>query len=145
MICSGHPPDFSAEVWSDTSEDAISLIRALVKPNLRERWTAKQALGHEWFKSISASNFVQTPESMHANEDGGVIRSELALTLLDSLRRWRSTHKLRRIMIAAIAKKLESNHETNKMATTAFRLFSENSAALPTEDLVKELNAALGE
>merc|ERR1719387_2761101 len=42
---------FNAADWKNVSEDAKALIRMLLKMNPRDRYTAEQALNHEWIKA----------------------------------------------------------------------------------------------
>jgi len=42
---------FNAADWKHISDDAKNLIRALLKMNPRDRYTAEQALNHSWIKS----------------------------------------------------------------------------------------------
>jgi len=65
--------------------------------------------------------------------------------LLRCLRRWRQTHKLRRIVIAAIAKRLEGDHETQCLANAAFHVFSDGKSSLKCRDFVEALNIALAD
>lgn len=42
-----------SEVWNDVSEEAIDLLRQLLKPDPTHRLTAQQALAHDWFADCS--------------------------------------------------------------------------------------------
>jgi len=142
-ICSGEPPDFSGPLWDNVSEEAIDLIQKLVNPNVRERWTAQQALAHEWLhtspRGQSSPDGLRTPDGLAEN-----IR-EFALVVLRSMRHWRHMPKLRRIAIAAMAKRLEAQHDAQRVAESAYALFSGTSDTLRCEQLVQVLNGALCE
>ena len=42
--------------WSSISEEAIDLIKNMLKMNPKERFNAEQALSHKWFKKFENSN-----------------------------------------------------------------------------------------
>jgi len=144
-ICSGLPPDFSGEVWRDITAEATDLIMRLLNPQVQSRWTAKQALGHPWF---SAGVEPPLPSDCHV-EDARLVnateRHELARTLVRSLRRWRRFAKLKRIAIAAIAKRLEADHPSLRLAQAGYHAFNTKRDKLRCEELVHALNDALCE
>eukprot|EP00434_Breviolum_minutum_P033584 symbB.v1.2.029721.t1/scaffold3287.1/size59763/8 len=43
--------NFNPADWKNVSEDAKTLIRHLLKMNPKDRYTAEQALNHEWIKN----------------------------------------------------------------------------------------------
>mmetsp|Transcript_67680 Transcript_67680/g.195628 ORF Transcript_67680/g.195628 Transcript_67680/m.195628 type:complete len:802 (-) Transcript_67680:84-2489(-) len=147
-ICSGEAPDFSAEVWNHVSEEAIDLLRRLLKQDPAERLTAQQALAHEWFADCSPLPEV-TPIGSSSSDEVDVSTdtaclSKLASIVLKSLRRWRKMPKLRRIAIAAVAKRLEAQHDAHRLAETVYTLFSDNSDVLRCDRLVMALSGSLG-
>lgn len=158
-ICSGTPPDFSKPVWSAVSAEAKDLILKLVNPKVDSRWTARRALTHEWFRGMAndhTSPTIRVSASRRnspnggTEENAGVVQLDnqsLAMTMLRMLRKWRKLHKLRRICIAAIAKRLEGNHPSEQLAKAAFRLFSNSDApeVLSCEQLVHALNESLAD
>jgi len=147
MICSGEKPDFSGEVWQAVSNDALDLIQNLLNPDHEARCTAKQALEHQWFQtytdgcdgSSSFGNFLSVSAGMPET------RGDLARLLLRCLRYWRKLPKLRRITIAAIAKRLEVEHPSHSLARSAHRNFNDSSNKLRCERFVQALNAALSQ
>eukprot|EP00442_Polarella_glacialis_P017329 CAMPEP_0115165530 /NCGR_PEP_ID=MMETSP0227-20121206/73643_1 /TAXON_ID=89957 /ORGANISM="Polarella glacialis, Strain CCMP 1383" /LENGTH=887 /DNA_ID=CAMNT_0002578011 /DNA_START=120 /DNA_END=2783 /DNA_ORIENTATION=+ len=155
-ICSGDPPDFSAKVWEEVSTSAKDLITRLLNPDTEARWTAKQALNHEWLAVKTDRNspaeagvagtgrgFVDTsegaasffPQSRHDN----------ARAVLRALRRWKPSHFLRRMALAGIAKRLEADNPSRKFAETAYQSFIGSHERLSCQLLVQELNCALCE
>lgn len=143
-ICSGQPPDFSKPLWASVSDEAKDLILKLVHPHPEERWTAKLALNHEWFTSGVTSP--ATAQSLREySKDCPVDGLQLARELMRHLRQWRRLPKLRRICIAAIAKRLESDHPAVFLAKAAYRLFSSNSEpeVLRCEQLISAMSKAL--
>ncbi|CAE7533741.1 CPK2 [Symbiodinium natans] len=148
-IASGEPPDFSKEVWQTVSPEAIDLIRKLLQPEVEERWTAPQALRHEWFSAMKTTR--ASPESLgnrsiftDRSEGLGFSQSsaELARTVLRSLRRWRQHPFLRRMVIAGIAKRMEADNPSRKFAETAYQAFKGSQDKLRNEQLVQVLNSA---
>merc|ERR1711953_1605844 len=69
--------------------------------------------------------------------------TELARELLRCLKRWRDMNKLKRMCIAAIAKRLEEDHPSKKFARTSYRLFSGSQDELQCSHFAHELVAAL--
>jgi len=122
----------------------VDLVRKLLNPNARERWTAQQALAHDWLRGESPRG--QTSPGGARSPDGlqDSLR-EFALVALRSLRRWRQMPKLRRIAISALAKRLETQHDAQRVAEGAYALFSGTSETLRCGQLVQVLYGALCE
>jgi len=147
-IASGEPPDFSKEVWQTVSPEAINLIRKLLQPDVEERWTAPQALRHEWFTAGKTTR--ASPESV-GNRSIFTDRSEglgfassvdLARAVVRCLRRWRQHPFIRRMVIAGIAKRMEADNPSRKFAETAYQAFKGSQDKLRNEQLVQVLNSA---
>lgn len=110
LLC-GYPPFFGesdAEVlskvrlgnfsfhqadWKNVSEDAKNLIRMLLKMNPRDRYTAEQALNHDWIAK-KAPNSSDVP---------------LQQSALDNLRGFRSGNKLKKAALHIIANQLSED------------------------------------
>ncbi|CAK0878849.1 unnamed protein product, partial [Prorocentrum cordatum] len=57
VLCSiCEPPDFSGAAWDEVSSEAVGLIKKLVNIDTPARWTAKQALQHEWIPGSSSGS-----------------------------------------------------------------------------------------
>merc|ERR1712222_298283 len=78
---------FTAADWKNVSEDAKNLIRMLLKMNPRDRYTAEQALNHEWIKN-------KAPKAGNIN---------LQSNFVDNLRNFRSQNKLKKAALHVIA------------------------------------------
>lgn len=48
--------EFPDPYWTNISDEAKDLVRKLLMKDQNERFTAKQALEHEWFKHIDTIN-----------------------------------------------------------------------------------------
>jgi len=81
---------FNAADWKNVSEDAKNLIRLLLKMNPRDRYTAQQALNHDWIK----------------NKAPGAKDMTLQTNFVDNLRGFRSTNKLKKAALHVIANQL---------------------------------------
>lgn len=160
-ICSGDPPDFSAKVWSDVSEEAKDLILKLLDHNVSERWTARQGLRHPWFGGLkerlvpaplldeglqdwgrpASSNDVSylTDASLALPEN----RFELGRRVLRLLRRWRRQPKLRRIVLSTIAKRLEVDHPATHFSRLVYGTFGSSCEKRRCDVFVHGLNRAL--
>jgi calcium-dependent protein kinase len=82
---------FNAADWKNVSEDAKNLIRMLLKMNPRDRYTAEQALNHEWVKN-------KAPKAKNVN---------LSSDMVGNLRSFRSQNKLKKVAIHLIAGQLD--------------------------------------
>merc|ERR1712113_761628 len=154
MICSGEPPDFTTDVWKSVSEDAVDLISKLLNPDVQDRWTAQQALQHAWVARARRDRVLPGVDAQNLQEglsdedlaDPTTVRleshHELAGFLLRSLRRWRRLNKLRRIVITAIAKRLEAHHPSQRLAKIMYCEFNPSSHRLRCDQLVQTLNNA---
>mmetsp|Transcript_55959 Transcript_55959/g.175314 ORF Transcript_55959/g.175314 Transcript_55959/m.175314 type:complete len:622 (+) Transcript_55959:157-2022(+) len=150
-ICSGEPPKFSDEVWRSISVNAVDLVRRLLNPDIQARWTAQQALRHDWFRRTnSAAPAVHSfgmglPGQVDGTPQHADGRNELARGLLRCLKRWQRMPQLKRIAVAAIAKRLESDHPSQRTAQSIYRTFNPSGDKLRCDQLVFELDAALRE
>jgi len=81
---------FNAADWRNVSEDAKNLIRQLLKMNPRDRYTAQQALNHEWVKN-------KAPAAKNV---------DLQSNFVDNLRGFRSQNKLKKAALHIIAGQL---------------------------------------
>lgn len=154
-ICSGEPPDFSSEAWKEVSPEAINLICGLLNPDPEARWTARQALGHAWLRSSDAGARPpppadaagwrlprQLPDGLWASPASS---QELAHRLLRDLQRWRRLPKLRRLAIAAIARRLDADHPSMRLAQAAYQAFNTNHDKLRCSQLINALHSVLSE
>merc|ERR1712072_1047792 len=82
---------FNAADWKNVSEDAKNLIRMLLKMNPRDRYTAEQALNHDWIKQ-------KAPKATGASIGAG---------LVDNLKGFRSQNKLKKAALHIIANQLD--------------------------------------
>lgn len=145
------PLNFDGHIWAGISEEAVDLIKNLLRAKPEERLTAQQALAHEWFfgeEDIS-------PEPRAARPVGGMQLHSPARTpagslrgwaggFLRVLRSWRALPKLRRVALIAMARKMEDTHEVRKLAQAAHAVFGENSDRLSCARMVEVLDTALG-
>jgi len=143
MLC-GYPPFFGetdAEVlskvrlgnfsfnvadWKNVSEDAKNLIRMLLKMNPRDRYTAEQALNHEWIKN-------KAPKAANLS---------LQSAFVDKLRGFRSQNKLKKAALHIIAGQL--NDEQIKGLRDTFMSLDDNGDGLLSAKEMKEGLAKAG-
>jgi len=146
MLC-GYPPfygDSDAEVlskvrqgnisfnpadWKNISEDAKTLIRCLLKMNPRDRYSAETALNHEWIKNLA-------PKAARVSIQG---------KLVENLRSFRSSNKLKKAALHIIANNL--NDEQIKNLREIFMQIDINGDGLLSQAEMKEglQNAGLNE
>eukprot|EP00928_Gymnodinium_smaydae_P018456 TRINITY_DN17022_c0_g2_i1.p1 TRINITY_DN17022_c0_g2~~TRINITY_DN17022_c0_g2_i1.p1 ORF type:complete len:507 (+),score=172.99 TRINITY_DN17022_c0_g2_i1:91-1611(+) len=84
---------FNTTDWKNVSEDAKNLIRMLLKMNSRDRYTAEQALNHEWIKN-------KAPKAANV---------ALQQNFVDNLRGFRSQHKLKKAALTIIANQMNED------------------------------------
>jgi len=137
MLC-GYPPFFGetdAEVlskvrlgnfsfnvadWKNVSEDGKNLIRMMLKMNPRDRYTAEQALNHEWIKN-------KAPKAANVS---------LQSNFVDNLRGFRSQNKLKKAALHIIAGQL--NEDQIKSLRDTFMALDHNGDGLLTSAEMKE-------
>jgi len=117
---------FNAADWKNVSEDAKNLIRMLLKMNPRDRYTAEQALNHEWIKN-------KAPKSQ-----GVALQSNF----VDNLRGFRSQNKMKKMALHVIAKQL--NEDQIKALQETFMSLDGNGDGLLTAMEMKEGLAKAG-
>merc|ERR1719162_1250710 len=88
---------FNATDWKNVSEDAKNLIRMMLKMNPRDRYTAEQALNHDWIKN-------KAPKATNVNLQTGFV---------DNLKGFRSQNKLKKAALHVIANQLNEDQIKN--------------------------------
>mmetsp|Transcript_7809 Transcript_7809/g.21329 ORF Transcript_7809/g.21329 Transcript_7809/m.21329 type:complete len:499 (-) Transcript_7809:50-1546(-) len=117
---------FNATDWKNISDDAKNLIRNLLKMNPRDRYTAEQALNHEWIKN-------KAPKAQNVS---------LQSNFVDNLRSFRSQNKLKKAALHIIAGQL-NDKQINALRET-FMALDENGDGLLTSVEMKEGLAKAG-
>jgi calcium-dependent protein kinase len=110
---------FNASDWKNVSEDAKNLIRNTLKMNPRDRYTAEQALNHEWIKN-------KAPKAANVS---------LQSNFVDNLRSFRSMNKLKKAALHIIAGQL--NEDQIKQLRDVFMALDDNGDGLLTVNEMK--------
>mmetsp|Transcript_65164 Transcript_65164/g.187564 ORF Transcript_65164/g.187564 Transcript_65164/m.187564 type:complete len:335 (-) Transcript_65164:159-1163(-) len=105
---------FNAADWKNISEDAKNLIRMLLKMNPRDRYTAEQALNHDWIVN-------KAPKAQNVS---------LQSNFVDNLRGFRSQNKLKKAALHIIAGQL--NEDQIKALRETFQALDGNGDGLLT-------------
>jgi calcium-dependent protein kinase len=116
---------FSASDWKNVSEDAKVLIRMLLKMNPRDRYTAQQALNHEWVKN-------KAPKAKNINLSAG---------MFDNLKKFRSQNKLKKVAIHLIAGQLEDG-QIKRLRETFMALDGNGDGLLTVNEMKEGLTSA---
>merc|ERR1712228_175399 len=111
---------FNAADWKNVSEDAKNLIRMLLKMNPKDRYTAEQALNHEWIKN-------KAPKAKNVS---------LQSNFVDNLRGFRSQNKLKKAALHIIANQL--NEDQIKALRDIFMQLDGNGDGKLTVNEMKE-------
>ncbi|CAE7407104.1 CPK2 [Symbiodinium natans] len=111
---------FNPADWKNVSEDAKDLIRNLLKMNPRDRFTADQALQHEWIK-------LKAPKAQNVS---------LQSNFVDNLRGFRSQNKLKKAALHIIAGQL--NEDQIKQLRDIFMMIDGNGDGYLTVNELKE-------
>jgi len=111
---------FNVSDWKNISEDAKNLIRMMLKMNPKDRYTAEQALHHEWIQG-------------HAPKATGV---SLEAGFVDHLRAFRGQNKLKKAALQIIASQL--NDTQIKGLRDTFMALDDNGDGLLTAQEMKE-------
>jgi len=116
---------FNATDWKNVSEDAKNLIRMLLKMNPRDRYTAEQALNHEWIKN-------KAPKATGQPVSGG---------LVDNLRGFRSGNKLKKAALHIIANQLDES-AIKKLRETFVELDRNGDGKLTSQEMKEGIQKA---
>mmetsp|Transcript_65162 Transcript_65162/g.187561 ORF Transcript_65162/g.187561 Transcript_65162/m.187561 type:complete len:335 (-) Transcript_65162:159-1163(-) len=117
---------FNAADWKNISEDAKNLIRMLLKMNPKDRYTAEQALNHDWINK-------KAPKAQNVS---------LQSNFVDNLRGFRSQNKLKKAALHIIAGQL--NEDQIKALRETFMALDGNGDGLLTAAEMKEGLAKAG-
>jgi len=109
---------FQQSDWKNISEDAKTLIRNLLKMNPRDRYTAEQALNHEWIKN-------KAPKAQGVS---------LQSSFVDNLRGFRSQNKLKKAALHVIAGQL-SDDQIKALRETFMQLDKNGDGLLTPAEL----------
>lgn len=112
--------NFTPADWKNVSDDAKNLIRMLLKMNPRDRYTAEQALNHEWIRN-------KAPKAANVS---------LQDNFVDNLRGFRSQNKLKKAALHVIANQL--NEDSIKALRDIFMSLDRNGDGLLTPVELKE-------
>lgn len=116
---------FNQADWKRVSEDAKNLIRALLKMNPKDRFTAEQALDHDWVKK-RAPRAVDVP---------------LQSTMVDNLKGFRSQNRLKKAALHVIASML-SESQIKALRDTFIALDKDHDGQLTPNELKEGLKRA---
>merc|ERR1712228_583595 len=111
---------FNAADWKNVSEDAKNLIRMLLKMNPKDRYTAEQALNHEWIRN-------KAPKAANVS---------LQSNFVDNLRHFRGQNKLKKAALHIIANQL--NEDQIKALRETFMSLDANGDGVLTHDEMKD-------
>uniref|UniRef100_A0A7S0ZZ78 Non-specific serine/threonine protein kinase n=1 Tax=Noctiluca scintillans TaxID=2966 RepID=A0A7S0ZZ78_NOCSC len=111
---------FDATHWKDVSKDAQHLVRQLLKPDPHSRFTAEQALNHDWI----------------ARQAPRVRDVPLPPSLLDNLRTFQKMNVLKKAALHVIAGKL--NDENMRKLREIFMALDARGDGLLTVTEIKE-------
>jgi len=117
---------FNPADWKNISDDAKNLIRNLLRMNPRDRYSAEQALNHEWIKN-------KAPAAKNVT---------LHSTFVDNLRGFRSQNKLKKAALQIIAGQLSEGQIKNLRET--FQALDNNGDGLLTSAEMKDGLAKCG-
>eukprot|EP00437_Effrenium_voratum_P044386 CAMPEP_0181477754 /NCGR_PEP_ID=MMETSP1110-20121109/42382_1 /TAXON_ID=174948 /ORGANISM="Symbiodinium sp., Strain CCMP421" /LENGTH=525 /DNA_ID=CAMNT_0023603071 /DNA_START=51 /DNA_END=1628 /DNA_ORIENTATION=- len=120
---------FENKDWRHVSEDAKGLIRMLLKYDPGHRFTAEQALQHEWIRC-------RAPRATMVSLQEGIV---------ENLRAFRSQHKMKKAALHIIAGQL--SEEKIKALRQTFEALDANGDGLLTAEELKDgmLKANLGD
>eukprot|EP00437_Effrenium_voratum_P005556 CAMPEP_0181423470 /NCGR_PEP_ID=MMETSP1110-20121109/14144_1 /TAXON_ID=174948 /ORGANISM="Symbiodinium sp., Strain CCMP421" /LENGTH=501 /DNA_ID=CAMNT_0023546595 /DNA_START=65 /DNA_END=1570 /DNA_ORIENTATION=- len=112
--------NFNPADWKNVSDDAKNLIRWMLKMNPRDRYTAEQALNHEWIKN-------KAPRAQAV---------PLRSNFVDNLRGFQSQNKLKKAALHIIAGQL--NEDQIKSLRDVFTSLDKNGDGLLTHAELKD-------
>eukprot|EP00929_Paragymnodinium_shiwhaense_P096473 TRINITY_DN5805_c0_g2_i1.p1 TRINITY_DN5805_c0_g2~~TRINITY_DN5805_c0_g2_i1.p1 ORF type:complete len:511 (+),score=145.46 TRINITY_DN5805_c0_g2_i1:125-1657(+) len=117
--------EFPEQDWKHVSQDAKDLIKGLLLMNVKERTTAHDALQHIWVKD-------KAPRATTANLTSG---------LIDNLKGFRSTNKLKKAALNVIATQL-SDSQIKALTDTFQQLDADGDGQLTAQELKEGLAKA---
>ncbi|CAN7019602.1 unnamed protein product [Brassica oleracea var. botrytis] len=109
--------DLSSDPWPQVSESAKDLIRKMLERDPKKRLTAKQVLSHPWIR-----------------DEGNAPDTPLDATVLNRLRKFSETDKLKKIALKVIVERL-SEEEIHSLRATFKTIDSEKSGRVTYKEL----------
>mmetsp|Transcript_14326 Transcript_14326/g.29695 ORF Transcript_14326/g.29695 Transcript_14326/m.29695 type:complete len:504 (+) Transcript_14326:83-1594(+) len=116
---------FNAADWKNVSDEAKTLIRSLLKMNPKDRYTAEQALNHDWIK----------------NKAPGAKNVPLEAGLVDNLKSFRGQNKLKKAALQIIANQLNDD-QIKALRETFMSLDSNGDGLLTVHEMGEGLKKA---
>lgn len=120
----------TSEEWGFISENAKALITEMLKYDHTKRISAKDALNHPWFKSVTSMEKVSKDNLEHN---------------LANLRNFRAEQKLQQAAFTFIASHLTSKEERNQLIETFKALDKNGDGTLSREEILEGYKQIMSE
>lgn len=119
----------SGPSWQGVSAEAKDLIRKMLVVDPERRYSAAEALGHQWMQS--------------GRED--TVTSEETRELLNSLSQYNAQYKLQQASLTFIVSQLVTNKEKEQLQKVFIALDSDKDGKVSREDLVRGFRSYFGD
>ena len=120
--------EFEEPIWKTISEPAKDLIRKLLNKNIKERYSAKQALLHPWVKSLQYVNNVPKEELNN---------------IVMNLHNYSATQKLQQATLAFIVHNLIKTEDVKNLRKVFIEFDKRGDGRLNKEELIDGLSMVL--
>lgn len=131
--------DLSGSEWSDVSTEAKDLIRNLLIKDINKRFSAEQALNHEWFKKM------ESKIKLHNNQNpANKITDNKILRVAKNLKVYKHANKkLQQATLAYIVHNMLKKEETEEFRKIFLEFDANGDGRLTKEELILGLSKVM--
>ncbi len=122
----------SGKEWEVVSSEAKDLIKNLLKKDISKRYSAEQALNHEWFKKFEKFS---KPENKVSDEN--------ILRVAENLKVYNANKKLQQATLAYIVHNMLKKEETEEFRKIFIQFDLNGDGRLTKEELIQGLNKVM--
>ena len=125
-------PSFVEEEWHGISEDAIALIKAMLRKNPSKRISAEQALNHPWFKLYSKQSGLELNKA-----NSKQLNQEIQMNAISKMKNFVKENRLKQAVLQFISTQFNLQREEEKLRDI-FKHFDQDKKGMITKEIFKK-------
>ena len=125
-------PSFIEDEWKGISEDAIELIKAMLRKNPSTRITAEQALNYPWFKLYAKQSEIEQNKNINKQ-----MNQEMQMNAITKMKNFVKENRLKQAVLQFISTQFNLQREEEKLRDI-FKHFDQDKKGMITKDIFKK-------